>query len=76
MVGRLRIPLCPGSVHDLVDLPPEEKIKARLRELTEDSRKLRQELEHMIRHEPDRARSFSHDRRHTLRPAARRRKPR
>ncbi len=44
------------------DLPPEDRIKARLRELTEDSRKLREELEQLIRHEPDRTRSFSHDR--------------
>jgi hypothetical protein len=58
------------------DLPPEDRIKARLRELTEDSRRLREELEHLMRHEPDRVRSFSHDRPHNLRTAARRRKPR
>ena len=57
------------------DLPPEDKIKARLRELTEDSRKLREELEYLIRHEHDRTRSFSHDRPYDLR-AKRRRKPR
>ena len=56
------------------DLPSEERIKARLRELTEDSRKLREELEEMIRHEPSRPRAFSHDR--PIRTAARRRKPR
>jgi hypothetical protein len=56
------------------ELPSEERIKARLRELTEDSRKLREELEKLIRHEPNRTRSFAHDR--PIRTAARRRKPR
>ena len=57
------------------DLPPEDRIKARLRELTESSRRIREELEDMIRHEPDRTRSFSHDRPYSLRISARRRKP-
>ena len=57
------------------DLPPEDRIKARLRELTEDSRKLREELEYLIRHEHDRTRSFSNDRPYDLH-AKRRRKPR
>jgi hypothetical protein len=58
------------------DLPPEDRIKARLRELTESSRRIREELEHMIRHEPDRTRSFTHDRPYSLRNSGRRRKPR
>jgi hypothetical protein len=56
------------------DLPSEERIKARLRELTADSRRLREELEELIRREPDRTRSLADDR--PPRPAARRRKPR
>jgi hypothetical protein len=60
----------------VTDLPPEDRIKARLRELTEDSRKLREELEELIRHEPNRTRSFSHDRPYDLGTAKRRRKPR
>ena len=66
--------VCPPLHRSVKDLPSEEGIKARLRELTEDSRKLREELEEMIRHEPNRTRSFTHDR--PIRPAARRRKPR
>jgi hypothetical protein len=54
------------------DLPPEERIKARLRELTEDSRRAREELERLIRHEADRTRSFSHDRPYLLRKTPRR----
>lgn len=66
---------CGRSVHNCVkELPSEEQIKARLRELTEDSRKLREELEDLIRHEPNRTRSIAHDR--PVRTAARRRKPR
>jgi hypothetical protein len=53
------------------DLPAEEQIKARLRELTEDSRRLREELRELIRHEPDRTKSSSHDRPHQLRPPPR-----
>jgi hypothetical protein len=68
-------PECGPSVHKYVkELPSEERIKARLRELTADSRRLREELEEMIRHEPNRTRSFTHDR--PVRTAARRRKPR
>ena len=68
---------CPASVHKGVnDLPPEDRIKARLRELTEDSRRLREELEHLIRHESDRTRSFANDRPRKLPTASRRRKPR
>ena len=58
------------------ELTPEDRIKARLRELTEDSRRLREELEELIRHQPDRTRSFSDDRPDRLRNAGRRRKPR
>ena len=72
--------ICTELVSDLPDkdndLPSEERIKARLRELTEDSRQLRRELENLIHYEPDRTRSFTHDRPHHLRSAARRRKPR
>ena len=69
---RICVPDLDGTMLHVGDLPSEEKIKARLRELTEDSRKLREELELMIRHEPDRARSFSHDRPQRLRPPTRR----
>ena len=58
------------------DLPPEDRIKARLRELTEDTRRLREELEELIQHQPDRSRSMSDDRPQRLRNAGRRRKPR
>ena len=58
-------------------LPAEEQIKARLRELTAETRRVREELQGMIRREPDRARAFSHDRPYKLKrdmdkPAARR----
>ncbi len=66
---------CGRSVHNCVkELPSEERIKARLRELTADSRRLRKELEELIRREPDRTRSLAHD--HPPRAAPRRRKPR
>ena len=68
---------CPPFLHKSVkELPSEDRLKARLRELTEDSRRLREELEQLIRYEPDRTRSFSHDRPYKLRTASRRRKPR
>jgi hypothetical protein len=47
-------------------LPAEEQIKARLRELTAETRRVREELQGMIRREPDRARAFSHDRPYNL----------
>jgi hypothetical protein len=47
-------------------LPAEEQIKARLRELTAETRRVREELQGMIRREPDRARAFSHDRPYKL----------
>jgi hypothetical protein len=47
-------------------LPAEEEIKARLRELTQETRRVREELQGMIRREPDRARAFSHDRPYRL----------
>ena len=47
-------------------LPAEEQIKARLRELTEETRRVREELQGMIRREPDRTRAFSHDRPYRL----------
>jgi hypothetical protein len=55
------------------DLPPEDRIKARLRELTQDSRRLRAELEELIRneHEPDRTRSLANDRPKQTRPSRR-----
>jgi hypothetical protein len=58
------------------DLPREERIKARLRELTEDSRRLRAELEQLIRYQPNRHRSMADDRPKNVRAADRRRKPR
>ena len=58
------------------DVPKEEQIKARLRELTEDSRRLRQELEQLIRYVPDLL-ADPHDRPiRNIRSADRRRKPR
>jgi hypothetical protein len=48
------------------NLPAEEEIKARLRELTRETRRVREELQGMIRREPDRARAFSHDRPYRL----------
>ena len=47
-------------------IPAEEQIKARLRELTAETRRVREELQGMIRREPDRARAFSHDRAYKL----------
>ena len=47
-------------------LPAEEQIKARLRELTAETRRVREELQGMIRRPPDRARGFSHDRPYKL----------
>jgi hypothetical protein len=47
-------------------LPAEEQIKARLRELTAETRRVREELQGMIRQGPDRARAFSHDRPYKL----------
>jgi hypothetical protein len=58
------------------DVPKEEQIKARLRELTEDSRRLRQELEELIRYLPDRNHARAHDRLRKIRTVERRRKPR
>ena len=58
------------------DQPPEDRIKARLRELTEDSRRLREELEELIQQPSDRIRSFANDRPRPPRNAGRRRKPR
>jgi hypothetical protein len=67
----------PHCVSDLPnDLPKEEQIKARLRQLTEDSRRLRDEIDHLIRYQPDHHRSFAHDHSSKLRKAYRRRKPR
>ena len=47
-------------------IPAEEQIKARLRELTAETRRVREDLQVMIRREPDRARAFSHDRPYKL----------
>jgi hypothetical protein len=45
------------------DRPPAERIQSRLRELTDDHRRLRQELEELLRRpEPDRTRAFRHER--------------
>jgi hypothetical protein len=43
-------------------LPPEDEIKARLRELTEDSRRVREELQRMIQRSGDRSRAFGDQR--------------
>jgi hypothetical protein len=50
------------------DRAPAERIQSRLRELTDDTRRLRQELEELLRRpKPDRTRAFTHDRLYELR---------
>jgi hypothetical protein len=58
-------------------LPPEEAIRASIRDLTERTRQLRVELEEMVRPRPSSPGAFSHDRplRRTLPASSRRRKP-
>ena len=62
--------------HSVSDVPKEEQIKARLRELTEDSRRLRAELEQLIRYAPNRSKPYADDRPNRFHTAQRRRKPR
>ena len=49
------------------DLPPEQRILAQLREMTEQSRRARAELDELIRNKVGHpARSHAHDRRYDL----------
>jgi len=43
------------------EMHSEEEIKARLRELTRETHRVRRELERMIQHEAETRRSFAHD---------------
>jgi hypothetical protein len=43
-------------------LPAEDEIKARLRELTAETRRVREELQGLIRRNPGRTSAFTHDR--------------
>lgn len=43
------------------EMHSEEEIKARLRELTRETSRVRRELERMIQHEAETSRSFTHD---------------
>ena len=49
-------------------LPPEEEIRAQLRELTSQTRRLRADLQGMIKRRGPSDRSFSHDQRYRLKP--------
>ena len=49
-------------------LPPEEEIRAQLRELTSQTRRLRADLQGMITRRGPSDKSFSHDKRYRLRP--------
>jgi hypothetical protein len=49
-------------------LPPEEEIRAQLRELTSQTRRLRADLQGMITHRGPSDTAFSHDHRHRIRP--------
>lgn len=49
-------------------LPPEEEIRAQLRELTSQTRRLRADLQGMITRRGPSDKSFSHDRRYRLKP--------
>ena len=48
------------------EMHSEEEIKARLRELTRETNRVRRELERMIQHEAGTSRSFTHDLKHKL----------
>ena len=49
-------------------LPPEEEIRAQLRELTSQTRRLRADLQGMITRRGPSEKSFSHDKRYRLKP--------
>jgi hypothetical protein len=49
-------------------LPPEDEIRAQLRELTSQTRRLRADLQGMITHRGHSEKAFSHDQRYRLRP--------
>jgi hypothetical protein len=49
-------------------LPPEEEIRAQLRQLTSQTRRLRADLEGMITRRGPSDKSFSHDKRYRLKP--------
>ena len=49
-------------------LPPEEEIRAQLRELTSQTRRLRADLQGMITRRGPSDKSFSHDKRYRLKP--------
>jgi hypothetical protein len=49
-------------------LPPEEEIRAQLRELTSQTRRLRADLQGMIKRRGPSDKSFSHDQRYRLKP--------
>jgi hypothetical protein len=49
-------------------LPPEEEIRAQLRELTSQTRRLRADLQGMITRRGHSEKAFSHDQRYRLKP--------
>jgi len=49
-------------------LPPEEEIRAQLRELTSQTRRLRADLQGMIKRRGPSDKAFSHDQRYRLKP--------
>jgi hypothetical protein len=49
-------------------LPPEEEIRAQLRELTSQTRRLRADIQGMITRRGPSDKAFSHDQRYRLRP--------
>jgi hypothetical protein len=49
-------------------LPPEDEIRAQLRELTSQTRRLRADLQGMITRRGPSDKSFSHDKRYRLKP--------
>ena len=56
-------------------LPPEDEIRAQLRELTSQTRRLRADLEGMITRRGHSDRAFSHDQRFRVKPAVSAAKP-
>jgi hypothetical protein len=48
--------------------PPEDEIRAQLRELTSQTRQLRKDLQGMIKRRSTSGAAFSHDQRYRLRP--------
>lgn len=49
-------------------LPPEDEIRAQLRELTSQTRRLRADLQGMIKRRGPSDKAFSHDQRYRLKP--------